>query len=291
MEIAMSHVIEIEGLRKEFDGFALQNLSLAVEEGTITGLVGANGAGKSTTLKLILNLIRRDAGTIRVFGLDNREHEREIKQQIGVVFDEPCFHELLTPRQIDGYMGALYSAWDSRFFRQLLERFSLPEKKVVKEFSRGMKMKLSIAAAMAHHPRLLLLDEPTSGLDPLVRDEILDLFLEFLQDERHSIVLSSHITSDLEKIADTIALIDRGRLLFHEEKDRLREQYMLVKGSAAQLEQIDPNLLAGVRKNEYGFEALCKTRRLPALAGLVTEQPTIEDMMLFITRGNGGGRK
>lgn len=141
----MSHVIEIEGLRKEFDGFALQNHSLAVEEGTITGLVGANGAGKSTTLKLILNLIRRDAGTIRVFGLDNREHEREIKQQIGVVFDEPCFHELLTPRQIDGYMGALYSAWDSRFFRQLLERFSLPEKKVVKEFSRGMKMKLSIA--------------------------------------------------------------------------------------------------------------------------------------------------
>ncbi len=285
----MSYVIEIEGLRKEYDGFTLQDLNLAVEEGTITGLVGANGAGKSTTLKLILNLIRRDAGAIRVFGLDNRAHEREIKQQIGVVFDEPCFHEILTPKQIDGYMGALYDAWDSRLFQELLERFSLPGKKAVKEFSRGMKMKLSIAAAMAHHPRLLLLDEPTSGLDPLVRDEILDLFLDFLQDERHSIVLSSHITSDLEKIADTIALIDRGRLLFHKEKDRLREQYVLVKGSAAQLEQIDPDLLVGVRKNEYGFEALSKTRRLPSLNGLAVERPTIEDIMLFATKG--GRRK
>ena len=285
----MSYVIEIEGLRKEYDGFTLQDLNLAVEEGTITGLVGANGAGKSTTLKLILNLIRRDAGAIRVFGLDNRAHEREIKQQIGVVFDEPCFHEILTPKQIDGYMGALYDAWDSRLFQELLERFSLPGKKAVKEFSRGMKMKLSIAAAMAHHPRLLLLDEPTSGLDPLVRDEILDLVLDFLQDERHSIVLSSHITSDLEKIADTIALIDRGRLLFHKEKDRLREQYVLVKGSAAQLEQIDPDLLVGVRKNEYGFEALSKTRRLPSLNGLAVERPTIEDIMLFATKG--GRRK
>ena len=284
----MQPVIEIENLRKEYAGFALQDLTLTIEEGTITGLVGANGAGKSTTLKLILNLIRRDAGTIRVFGLDNREREAEVKAQIGVVFDEPCFHEILSPRQISGYMGALYPTWDPAFFRSLLERFSLPRDKVVKEFSRGMKMKLSIAAAMAHHPRLLLLDEPTSGLDPLVRDEILDMFLDFLQDERHSVVLSSHITSDLEKVADTIALIDKGRLLFHEEKDRLREQYVLVKGSTAQLEKLDRNQLIGVRTNEYGFEALARSRRQAALSGLVVEPPTIEDIMLFYTRGEKG---
>ncbi len=284
----MQPVIEIQGLRKEYAGFTLQDLNLTIEEGTITGLVGANGAGKSTTLKLILNLVRRDAGTIRVFGLDNREKDREIKAQIGVVFDEPCFHDILTPHQISAYMGSLYAGWDAAFFGTLLGRFSLPEKKIVKEFSRGMKMKLSIAAAMAHHPRLLLLDEPTSGLDPLVRDEILDMFLEFLQDDRHSIVLSSHITSDLEKIADTIALIDNGRLVFHEEKDRLREQYVLIKGSSAQLEKLDQNLLIGVRKNEYGFEALSKNRRQAAFAGLVTETPTIEDIMLFYTRSRKG---
>lgn len=286
----MQPVIEIQGLRKEYPGFTLQDLTLTIEEGTITGLVGANGAGKSTTLKLLLNLIRRDAGTVRIFGMDNLQKEREIKAQVGVVFDEPCFHEILSPRQVNAYMGALYPSWDPAFFRRLLDRFSLPETKVVKEFSRGMKMKLSIAAAMAHHPRLLLLDEPTSGLDPLVRDEILGMFLEYLQDEHHSIVLSSHITSDLEKVADTIALIDDGRLLFHEEKDRLKEQYVLLKGSAAQLEKLDPGLLIGVRKNEYGFEALSKSRRQAALAGLVAERPTIEEIMLFFTRGRKAGK-
>ena len=282
-------VLEIQGLRKEYAGFCLQDLSLTIEDGTITGLVGANGAGKSTTLKLILNLIRRDAGSIRIFGMDNRESEREIKAQIGVVFDEPCFHEILTPRQISGYMGALYAGWDPAGFARLLDRFSLPAAKAVKEFSRGMKMKLAIAAAMAHHPRLLLLDEPTSGLDPLVRDEILDMFLEFLQDEHHAIVLSSHITSDLEKVADTIALIDQGKLLFHEEKDLLREQYVLLKGSAAQLAKLDKNLLIGVRTNEYGFEALAKSRRQAVYAGLSAERPTIEDILLFFTRASRAG--
>ena len=230
----MDTILEITGLTKEYDGFRLDNLSLAIEPGTITGLVGANGAGKSTTIKLILNLIRRDAGTIRVFGLDNIQNEREIKEKIGVVFDEPCFHETLAPRHIDGYMRGVYAGWDSARFRQFLQDFGLPENKAVKEFSRGMKMKLSIAAAMSHGASLLILDEPTSGLDPLVRDEILDMFLDFLQDESHAILLSSHITSDLDKIADTIALLHGGRLLFHEEKDVLREDYAVVKGGAEQ---------------------------------------------------------
>lgn len=282
----MGNVIEIEGLTKRYDGFSLEGLNLVVEEGTITGLVGANGAGKSTTLKLILNLIRRDAGTVRIFGLDSVADERAVKQEIGVVFDEPCFHEILNALQVGRTMRALYTRWDDTLYGEMLRRFSLPENKPIKEFSRGMKMKLSIAAAMSHHPRLLLLDEPTSGLDPLVRDEILDLFLEFLQDERHSIVLSSHITSDLEKVADTIALLDRGRLLFHEEKDMLRDQYTLVKGSRELLSQLDRDRLIGVRENAFGFEALSKSRRLPSLPGLSIERPTIEDIMLFTTRGD-----
>lgn len=283
----MSEVIRIEGLCKRYNDFALDNLNLHIEEGTITGLVGANGAGKSTTIKLILNLIHRDAGTIRVFDRDNIADENNIKQQVGVVFDEPCFHEILSPKQIAKYMGSLYTDWDNTLFTSYLKRFSLPDNKLVKEYSRGMKMKLSIAAAMAHKPRLLLLDEPTSGLDPLVRDEILDMFLDFLQDEHHSILLSSHITSDLEKIADTIALIDKGRLIFHEEKDNLRDQFVLIKGGEDQLKQMDTNEFISVRKNHFGFEALTKNRNLlrhcPELTG---ERPTIEDIMLFYTRGD-----
>lgn len=283
----MSNVIEIRGLCKKYDGFMLDHLTLDIEQGTITGLVGANGAGKSTTIKLLLNLIRRDAGTIRIFGKDLLTDEREIKRQIGVVFDEPCFHEILTPKQIGGYMRSLYQDWDDALFASYLERFSLPDKKVVKEYSRGMKMKLSIAAAMAHHPRLLILDEPTSGLDPLVRDEILDLFLDFLQDEKNSILMSSHITSDLEKVADTIALIDKGHLVFHEEKDSLREQYTLIKGTEEQLSEMPKEELIGVRRNRFGFEALTKSRdfvrRYPGCTG---ERPNIEDIMLFYTRGD-----
>lgn len=282
----MNNVIEIRGLCKAYDGFSLDHLNLTIEEGTMAGLVGANGAGKSTTIKLLLNLIRRDAGTIRIFGRDLLENEREIKQQIGVVFDEPCFHEILNPKQIAEYMRSLYTGWDDGLFFSYLRRFSLPEGKILKEYSRGMKMKLSIAAAMAHRPRLLVLDEPTGGLDPLVRDEILDLFLEFLQDERHSILMSSHITSDLEKAADTIALIDQGRLVFHEEKDRLRERCFLIKGTEEQLARLPKKELIGVRRNRFGFEALTENgellRRSP---GCTAERPSLEEIMLFYTRG------
>lgn len=282
----MSNVIEIQGLCKKYDGFLLDHLNLTIEQGTITGLVGANGAGKSTTIKLLLNLIRRDAGSIHIFGQDLLTDDRSIKQQIGVVFDEPCFHTILSPKQISRYMRSLYADWDDALFTEYLRQFSLPDNKVVKEYSRGMKMKLSIAAAMAHHPHLLILDEPTSGLDPLVRDEILDLFLDFLQDEKNSILMSSHITSDLEKVADTIALIDKGRLIFHEEKDTLREQFTLIKGTEEQLNKMPKDELIGVRKNHFGFEALTKSRdlirRFPGCSG---ERPSIEEIMLFYTRG------
>ena len=258
--------------------------------GTITGLVGANGAGKSTTIKLILNLIRRDAGSIRLFGLDNIEQETAVKKRIGVVFDEPCFHDVLAPRQIGRYMKGLYADWDDQAFAGYLRDFSLPENKIVKEFSRGMKMKLAIAAALSHHPDLLILDEPTSGLDPLVRDEILDIFLDFLQDETRAVILSSHITSDLDKVADTIALLHEGKLLFHEEKDVLREDYAVVKGGADQRRSLNDADFIGVHENAFGFEALCRrdvARRYPALTA---ERPTIEEIMLFYTRKKKGGR-
>lgn len=281
---AQAKVLEINGLTKRYDGFSLQNLSLQVEPGTITGLVGANGAGKSTTLKLILNLIRRDAGEIRVFGMDNIRQEAAVKQRIGVVFDEPCFHEQLTARHICRYMSGLYAGWDEALYTRYLKTFSLPEDKAIKEFSRGMKMKLSIATALSHQPDLLLLDEPTSGLDPLVRDEILDIFLDYLQDERRAILLSSHITSDLDKVADTIALLHQGRLLFHEEKDVLREDYVLVKGGADQFARLHPEDFIGLKKNAFGFEALCRRPVLRKYPDLVTERPTIEEIMLFYTR-------
>ena len=218
--------------------------------------------------------------------MDNIRQEKEAKARIGVVFDEPCFHDLLTPLHIGRYMAGLYPTWDGSAYNGFLRQFGLPENKTVKEYSRGMKMKLSIATAMSHHPQLLILDEPTSGLDPLVRDEILDMFLEFLQDENRSILLSSHITSDLDKIADTITLMDNGRLLFHEEKDVLRETFALIRGGDALLDMFDTDDLIGLRKNAFGFEALCRRETLKHHTGIVTERPTIEEIMLFFTRND-----
>ena len=287
----MNHIIEIEGLEKRYGDFRLEIPSFRVEAGTVTGLVGANGAGKSTTLKLLLNLIRRDAGSIRILGMDNVERETDIKQEIGVVFDEPCFHDLLTPRHMGRIMRDWYKNWDDGRYARLLDRFSLPDDKPVKEFSRGMKMKLSIATAMCHSPKLLILDEPTGGLDPLVRDEILDMFLEFLQDESRSIILSSHITSDLDKIADTIALLDKGRLVFHEEKDVLLDSYAVLKGGGDQLGNLKAEEIVGRRRNRFGFEALCRRETARSHPELAAEHPTIEEIMLFFTKGQKDNRE
>lgn len=295
----MHPVIDIKGVSKRYSKnphFELKPLDFTVEEGTITGLVGANGAGKTTLIKLILNLIRRDAGSIQVLDKDNIADEAEIKQQIGVVFDEPCFHEILSPKDIGGYLKGVYRDWDDGYYTRLLDRFGLPADKAFKTFSRGMKMKLSIASAMCHYPRLLILDEPTGGLDPLVRDEILDLFLEYLQEEDRSILLSSHITSDLDKVADSIALIHEGRLLFHEEKDALRDKYALVRCGEQELAEINPDAVVGVRKNAFGAEALCLSREIALRhPHLTAERPTIEEIMLFFTKDavvhSAGGRR
>lgn len=280
----MTDVITVHGLRKEYRDFTLKGINLTLPAGTIMGLVGANGAGKSTTLCCLLGLTEPTAGEIRIFGKDPGSDGREIRERIGVVFDECNFHGELTPRQIGKVLSGVYRGWDGGYYADMLRQLGLPDKKRIKEFSRGMTMKLSLAAAMSHHPDLLILDEPTGGLDPVVRGEILDLFLDFIQDEHKSILLSSHILSDLERVADYIVLIDRGELVLAEEKDTLLAEYGVLKGSEAQLKRVNPDDLIRVHRNQFGFEALVKPAEVMRrkYADMLVDPADVEDIMRFV---------
>ena len=231
------NAIELSHIHKSFGSFAIQDLSLTVPGGTICGLVGENGAGKSTTIRLLMNALRPDSGSARVLGVDAASPEfREVKEDVGVVLDEAYFPETLTAVQVGKVMAATYRRWEQKTYDGFLDRFELPRKKQFKDFSRGMKMKLAIAAALSHQSRLLVLDEATSGLDPIVRDEVLEIFNEFTREEDHSILISSHILSDLEKLCDYIAFLHQGRLLFCDEKDQLLEKYGIFAGTLEQVE-------------------------------------------------------
>ena len=284
----MSNLLEIEHLTKDYGSFRLDDVSLTIPGGTIMGLIGENGAGKSTTIKCILNLIRRDGGEIRIFGLDNRTQEREVKAQIGVVLDESTFHDTLRAPEVGRILSKLYPNWDAPLFSQYLEKFSLPERKLLKEYSKGMKTKLSIAAALSARPRLLILDEATSGLDPVVRDEILDEFLNFIQDEEHAILISSHITSDLEKAADYVTYLHRGRVAIQGAKDELLETYGRLACARSDLERVDPALLVGRRVGQFGCEALVKNRRdfCRRYPDLTVDPVNLEDIMVFTVKGD-----
>ena len=283
----MTNCIEISGLCKSYRDFALEDVSLVLPGGSILGLIGENGAGKTTTIKCILNLVRRDAGTITLMGYDNIAQERQAKSEVGVVLDECFFHDTLRPRDIHAILSRVFQNWDRELFERYLKKFQLPEGKFIKEFSRGMKMKLSLAAALAHHPKLLILDEATAGLDPVVRDEILDEFLGFIQDEDHSILISSHITSDLEKVADYITYLHQGRVVLSEAKDVLQDSYGRVGCTAQQLSAIQPEDLVRVRKGSYGCEALVSDRAAfhKKYPQLMVEPISLEDIMLFIGKG------
>ncbi len=283
----MTNSIEISGLCKSYGDFALDHIDLTLPGGSIMGLIGENGAGKTTTIKCILNLIRRDAGTITLMGYDNIAQERQAKAEVGVVLDECYFHDTLCPADIHTILSRVYQNWDKALFASCLKKFHLPEGKYVKEFSRGMKMKLSLAAALAHHPKLLLLDEATAGLDPVVRDEILDEFLNFIQDEEHSILISSHITSDLEKVADYITYLHQGRVVLSEAKDVIQDNYGRLACTAQQLSAIQPEDLVRVRKGSYGCEALVSDRAVfrKKYPQLMVEPISLEDIMLFIGKG------
>lgn len=278
----MENILELKDLNKQFTDFRLKDVSFSLPAGSIMGFIGENGAGKSTTIKLILNLLRPDSGSINVFGQDYRAHESEIKERIGLVFDENNFPEYMGPKDVDKVMRHVYKGWDRDMFFGYVKRFSLPLDKTVKEYSRGMRMKLAIAVALSHNARILLLDEATSGLDPLVRDEILDIFLEFIQQEDRSILVSSHIVGDLEKVADYITFIHQGRIVFSSPTYELKERYGLLRCTAQQLETLEQEAVYGCRKSAFGVEALVDWQKA---GGFELEPASIEDIMLYTIRG------
>lgn len=277
------NALTIRNLTKRYGNFTLENLNLTLSSGCILGLIGENGAGKSTMIKAILGAIHPDEGQIEVLGCDNAAPEFiQKKEEIGVVMDEACFPSMLNAQQVNQVMKNIYANWEEELFFSYIKKFQLPLKKPFKDFSRGMKMKLSIAAALSHGAKLLILDEATSGLDPVVRDEILEVFNDFTREEDHSILISSHIISDLEKICDYIAFIHRGKLLFCEEKDRLLEEYGLLKISAAEFEAIDENAVIASRNTGYGIEAVVKKDCVPE--AFVLEKISIENIMLAMAK-------
>lgn len=287
-----TNILSILGLTKKYSEFTLSDISFEVPKGTIVGLIGENGAGKSTTLNAILGLIHKDAGTISIMGNSVEQLQSSLKEDIGVVFDGTNFSEELTPKRLNKVLKGVYGSWDEEYFFALLKKLSLPIEKKIKSFSKGMKSKLSIAVAFAHHPKLLILDEATSGLDPVVRDDILDMLLDFVQDEQNSILLSSHITSDLEKIADYIVFIHEGRLIFSKQKDDLLNSYGMIKCGAVQFEAINKQDIITYRKQDYEWQVLVNNRKLaekkyPKAMVIPT---TIDEIMLLYVKGETNER-
>ena len=279
------NAIEIKGLEKRYDGFQLGSFDLTLPSGCIMGLVGENGAGKSTSIKLIMNAIGRDAGEISVLGVDNRSAGfRDVKEDIGVVLDEAYFPEVMSARNVGKVMALTYKNWDAAAFEGYLKKFSLAPDKIFKDYSRGMRMKLAIAAALSHGAKLLILDEATSGLDPMARDELLDIFNDFTRDENCSILLSSHIVSDLEKICDYIAFLHKGRLVLCEEKDKLLEEYALIRLTEERLRELPEESIISRRASGYATEALVLRGGIPA--AIPTEHTSLEDIILFMAKGD-----
>ncbi|MDD3997515.1 MAG: ABC transporter ATP-binding protein [Sphaerochaetaceae bacterium] len=282
----MAHCVEVDSLSKHYRDFLLDAVSFVVPEGTVMGLVGENGAGKSTVIRLILGAIKRDAGKVKLFGTEwETRVPNAIKDQIGVVFDDCYFPVSLSPNQLGWTLGSIYRQWDPMLFGQLLSRFDVPGDKKIKELSRGNKMKLSIVCALSHRPKLLVLDEPTGGLDPVVRTEVLDMFQTFMEDERHSIIFSSHITTDLERIADYVTFIHKGKIILSETKDDLLDRYGLFKGPRDQIEHIEKGDFVSVRVNRYGLEALSsdKEHTMRTYPQLICDQASIDDILYHLT--------
>ena len=277
------NAIEIKGITKKYDGFTLDNVNFDVPKGSIMGFIGQNGAGKSTTIRSLLNIIPVDGGEINLLGLDHIKDEKEIKERIAVVFDELPFHDVFNAKDMSRIFEGIYPKWNRNEYMRYLDRFQLPRKKKIGEFSKGMKMKLQIACALSHEAELLVMDEPTSGLDPVVRDEILRIFMEYLEDGERSILMSSHITSDLEKIADSITYIDRGKILLSGYKDEILESHGVIKCSKEQLAEIDPADIVSARVNAFGAEVMVSDREKASYkySGLMLDPTSLEEIMLY----------
>lgn len=279
-------ILEIRGLTKQFRNFALQDINLQLERGYVMGFIGPNGAGKTTTIKLILNLLRKDSGEIKVFGRDHVLEEKEIKNRIGFVFDENHYYGVLTINEMKRLIAPLYSKWDEKTFQKYLKEFNLNPQQKIDSLSKGMKTKFALAIALSHQAELILMDEPTSGLDPVFRSELLDILYYLMQDEKKAILFSTHITSDLERIADYITFINRGRIIFSAEKDRILEKYTLVKGPLGALDSSLEREFIGLRKSPLGFEGLLgEMSRLRGLEDkVVLQRPTLDDIMVYFVK-------
>lgn len=283
----MKNSIEVKNISKSYTGFQLKNINFNVPEGCIVGLVGENGAGKTTTIKAILNIINT-TGEIKIFGKDNKKYEKEIKKDIGVVLDDSFLSEYLTTKNINSIMKEFYDNWNEEKYFNYLKQFNLPTNKIVKDFSSGMKMKLKIAVAISHSPKLLILDEPTSGLDPIVRNEILDIFRKFIEeDEKRAILMSTHITTDLEHISDYIVFIEKGNIIFNLPTEELLENYGIIKCSKEDFEKIKNTDYVKYKKEKYQYEVLVQNKyEFRKKYNISTiDRPSIEDIMLFYVKG------
>lgn len=281
----MNHALTVSGLTKTYPDFLLDHVSFQVLNGSIVGLIGENGAGKSTTVHTVLGLVQKEAGHVSIF--EKERLDDDIKEQIGVVFDGSNYPEILSPKKLNRILKHIYHSWDAHTYFALLKQFSLPADKQIKQFSKGMKMKLAICAALSHHSRLLILDEATSGLDPVIRDDILDMLLDFVQDEDHSILISSHITSDLEKIADYIVFLHEGKVVFSKTKDELTDQYGIIKCGAAQYDALDRSDILVSRRMDYEWQVLVADRQRiqKKYPEAMTVPATIDEIMLLYVKG------
>ncbi|MDD3340890.1 MAG: ABC transporter ATP-binding protein [Bacilli bacterium] len=280
----MENNIEVKNITKKFKDFSLKDVSLSVPKGSIIGLIGENGAGKTTLIKCILDTMHIDMGSITVLGKDSTHL---VKEEVGVVLDGAFFPEILKGKDMAAIMKKIFKNWDDPLFLQYIKDFKIPLEKPIKELSKGMRKKLEIASALAHHPEVLILDEPTSGLDPVVRNEILDIFLEFTRDENHSILLSSHITSDLEHIADQIAFMEDGKMIFCKEKDTLLEEYGIIRCEENVFTQIKKEEMISYRKNKYSYDILINNKKeiLKKYKDIVMDTPAIDEIMFLYSKG------
>ena len=276
------NAIEVRGLTKAYRDFTLNGLSFELPEGCILGLVGENGAGKTTTMRLLLGMTKPDGGEASVLGTEISADLTPVKEELGVVLDEPGIPWCMTAQQAGKMLAGLYKSWDAAAYDALLKKLTVPVNKPYQELSRGNRMKLGIAMALAHHPKLLLLDEPTSGLDPVVRDEVVSLLSDFTREEDHAILISSHIVSDLEKLCDYIAFLHKGKLMLLEEKDRLLEEYAFLRCEQAELEKLDPAAVIGKKESPYGVSAIVRRDALPAGAAL--SPVTLEELFVFMVK-------
>ncbi len=283
----MNNVLEVTGLNKDFGGFKLKDISFTLQEGCITGFIGINGAGKTTTIKTILGLILKNSGCVKLFGQEITGNDEALKNRIGVVLDDGYFYDELTIEEMRRVIAPAFKNWDEAEYRRYISRFGLNPRQKIATLSKGMRMKYAISLALSHHADLLIMDEPTSGLDPLIRNELLDILLEFMQQEGKTVFFSTHITSDLDKIADTLILIDKGDILFSKEKDALLDTHGLVKGDKKDLNEGTRRLFLRLRETEYGFEGITNEKAaVKAQMKALVERPTIEEIMLAYIGGN-----